>query len=96
MTIQTERRSADRAAATGRGLPRGRGTAAPAVELTWVGKGAWRATDTTVPADDARCLIAYVECVHHRVEVTWLDGRGPRSFFASLRDAYAALHRDAG
>ena len=96
MTIQIERRSADRAAATGRGLPRGRGTAAPAVELTWVGKGAWRATDTTVPADDARCLIAYVECVHHRVEVTWLDGRGPRSFFTSLRDAYAALNRDAG
>ena len=96
MTIQTEWRSADRGAATGEGVPRSPGTSARAVELTWLGHGAWRATDTTVPADDARCLIAYVECIHHRVEVTWLDGRGPRSFFASLRDAYAALNRDAG
>jgi len=95
VTIQTERRSADRGTAPGRGVPGGRGTAAPAVELTWVGNGAWRATDTTVPADDARCLIAYVECVHHRVEVTWLDSRRPRSFFPSLREAYAALNRYA-
>lgn len=93
MTIQIERRSTDRGTAPGRGLPRGRGGAAPAVELTWIGNGAWRATDTTVPADDARCLIAYVECVDHRVEVTWLDGRRPRSFFPTLRDAYAALTR---
>lgn len=95
MTIHTERRSTDRRRARGRGLPRGRGIAAPAVELTWIGNGAWRATDTTVPADDARCLIAFVECVDHRVEVTWLNGRRPPSVFPSLRDAYVALNGGA-
>src|SRR3954451_15607410 len=63
------------------------------VQLTWIGNGAWRACDVTIPADDARCLIAYVECVDHHVEVLWIGARRPPSFFGSLREAYIALNR---
>ena len=65
------------------------------VELTWVGNGAWRALDVTVPQNDARCLLAYLECRGDRVEVTWVRPFRPRSVFASLRDAYLAVNLSA-
>ena len=71
------------------GAPRSREHRA---ELTWLGNGAWCARDTRVPTDDARCVIAYVECVDDRVEVMWIHTRRPLSTFRSLRDAYTALN----
>lgn len=62
------------------------------VELNWVGNGAWRACDVAIPEDDARCLIAYLECHDDRVEVTWIRPFRPRSVFSSLRDAYLAVN----
>ena len=63
------------------------------VELEWIGNGAWRACDVTVPPDDATCLIAYVECRADCVEVTWVRPFRPMSSFESLREAYTAVSR---
>jgi hypothetical protein len=90
VTIHTAQRSTHRRKALGRALARDLG-AAPPIELTWVGSGAWRASDPTVPPDDARFLIAYVVCIDHRVEVTWINSRRPPSYLPTLRDAYTAL-----
>jgi hypothetical protein len=61
------------------------------VQLKWVGNGGWRACDAAVPENDARCLIAYVECVDHHVEVTWMNARPKTTSFPTLREAYAAI-----
>jgi hypothetical protein len=61
------------------------------VELEWVGHGAWRACDVAVPSDDARCVIAYVECRAGCVDVTWVTPFRPMSRFDSLREAHRAI-----
>lgn len=65
-------------------------------ELEWVGNGGWRARDAMLSADDARCVIAYLECTGGHVDVTWINPFRPQSTFPSLRDAYTALTQSSG
>lgn len=65
------------------------------IELLWVGDGAWCACDTALPRNDARRVIAFVECVNHRVEVTWVRERRPSGVYETLRDAVRDIERSA-
>ena len=91
MTADITQRATQRAAA-GRDPASAAGEHPRTVELTWIGNGGWRAIDTSVPADDAGCVIAYLQCIERRVEVTWIGSRRPPSCFTTLRDAYTALN----
>jgi hypothetical protein len=68
-------------------------------QLISIGPGAWCACDATVPENDARRVIAYLERVDRHVEVVWVRERLPPARFESLavavdavRDVLAGLH----
>jgi len=64
-------------------------------ELLWLGQGAWVACDPSLPEDDGRRVIAYLECKDHIVYVLWV--RDPRGVveFPTLRDALNAVESSA-
>ena len=59
--------------------------------LTWVGDGAWIATDPTVLEGDRRRVIAYLEHSNHKVSVLWVRSRREVSSYPTLRDALSAV-----
>ena len=60
-------------------------------ELVWMGSGGWVAYDTSVPENDARRVLAYLECKDQHVDVTWVRDQRPDERFASLREALQAV-----
>jgi hypothetical protein len=60
------------------------------VELTFVGDAGWRVCDGSLPEDDGRRVVAFVERVDGHVEVLWIrQCHAPRRF-DTLADALAA------
>ena len=71
-----------------------RGPSAAAIhrpELAWVGRGAWVACDPALPPDDARRVIAYLECKNQHVSVLWVRDRHDECSFDTLREALDAV-----
>jgi hypothetical protein len=62
-----------------------------APELTWVGHGAWVARDPSLPANEARSVIAFIEHRDHHVSVLWVRDRRDASTYDSLREACDAV-----
>jgi hypothetical protein len=62
-------------------------------ELVWLGQGAWVACDPSLPEDDGRRVIAYLECKDGLVYVLWVRDRGAVIEFTSLREALEAVRR---
>ncbi|QEV99601.1 hypothetical protein F6J84_05455 [Microbacterium caowuchunii] len=60
-------------------------------QLIGVGPGAWCVCDASVPENDARRLIAYLERVDGHVEVVWVHERRPPARFESLTFAFDAV-----
>ena len=60
-------------------------------ELRWVGSGAWCAYDRSLDKNDARRVIAFLECKNDHVDVVWVRERRPPERFDSLRSALVAV-----
>lgn len=60
-------------------------------ELRWVGSGAWCAYDSALAKDDARRVIAFLECASDHVDVVWVREHRPPDRFDSLRSALVAV-----
>lgn len=60
-------------------------------ELIWMGSAAWVAYDTSLPENDPRRVLAYLECREQRVDVTWVREQRRDERFDSLREALAAV-----
>ena len=63
-------------------------------ELRWLGQGAWVACDPSLPEDDARRVIAYLECKDHIAYVLWVSRPGAVVEFDSLREALDAVEHE--
>jgi hypothetical protein len=61
------------------------------VELIWMGSGGWVAYDTSLPENDARRVLAYLECKDHHVDVTWVREPRTEERFDTLREALEAV-----
>ena len=59
-------------------------------ELIWVA-GSWVACDPTLPSDDPRRVLAYLECRDARVYLLWVRDRTGTVTFGSLREAVDAI-----
>lgn len=64
-------------------------------ELTWVGDGGWVACDPTLPTNDPKRVIAYLECKDHTVFVLWIRERADAACYDTLRDALRAITASA-
>lgn len=60
-------------------------------ELIWLGSGGWVASDTSLPENDPRRVVAYLQCRDQHVDVTWVRGNRGDERFDSLREALEAV-----
>lgn len=60
-------------------------------ELIWMGSGGWVAYDTSLPENDPRRVLAYLECKHNHVDVTWVRESRTDERFDTLREALEAV-----
>lgn len=59
-------------------------------ELTNVGESGWRVCDGSLPADDGRRVVAFMERVDDHIEVVWIRSTNAPTRFAALDDALDA------
>jgi hypothetical protein len=59
------------------------------LETTPVGKSSWRVSDMSIPEEDARHVVAFVEADSDDVEIVWV--RGARTAPGRFRDLDGAL-----
>ncbi|HWI31034.1 MAG TPA: hypothetical protein VNT50_06065 [Microbacterium sp.] len=66
------------------------GTMDRRAELTHVGESGWRVCDGTLPEDDGRRVVAFMELVDDHIEVVWIRSTNAPTRFAELDDALNA------
>ncbi|MDX2376718.1 hypothetical protein M4I32_07885 [Microbacterium sp. LRZ72] len=60
------------------------------IEMAMIEEGCWRICDASMPPDDPRRVIAYIESDDDGVDVLWLSGDRRPARYGTLEDALAA------